>query len=118
MLQNDGVRGDPTAGAPVGKPPPVAETGEGRQRIGSVEIQGPHPVPASVTLPFTSRAKRVLELALESASSSGTLDVGPEHLLMGLCAEGRNIAAQVLVENGVSVERVRLALQAMRAAEH
>ena len=80
-------------------------------RLDAIIQRGKGPVPASIDWPFTSRAKRVLELAIESAGSSGTIDVGPEHLLVGLCAEERGIAAQALAESGITVETVRKALK-------
>jgi len=56
-------------------------------------------------IPFTPRAKRVLELAIEEARLLGHNYVGTEHLLLGLIREGEGVAAQVLAELGV--ERVR-----------
>jgi ATP-dependent Clp protease ATP-binding subunit ClpC len=58
-------------------------------------------------LPFTPRAKRVLELSLEEASNLGHTDIGTEHLLLGLIREGEGIAAQVLRNVEVKVEDVR-----------
>ena len=82
-----------------------------RAAIEQIVTRGKSPAP-SLELAFTSRAKRVLELAMESARDIGTTDVGPKHLLMGLCAEERGIGAQVLVEAGVTTEVVAKALRA------
>ena len=59
-------------------------------------------------IPFTPRAKRVLELAVEEARSLGHNYVGTEHLLLGLIREGEGVAAQVLLELGVDRKRVRV----------
>ncbi len=58
-------------------------------------------------IPFTPRAKRVLELAIEEARLLGHNYVGTEHLLLGLIREGEGVAAQVLTELGVDRKRVR-----------
>ncbi len=58
-------------------------------------------------IPFTPRAKRVLELAVEEARSLGHNYVGTEHLLLGLVREGEGVAAKVLLELGVDRKRVR-----------
>ena len=58
-------------------------------------------------IPFTPRAKRVLELAVEEARSLGHNYVGTEHLLLGLIREGEGVAAKVLSELGVDRKRVR-----------
>ena len=58
-------------------------------------------------IPFTPRAKRVLELAIDEARQLGHNYVGTEHLLLGLIREGEGVAAQVLSELGVDRKRVR-----------
>src|SRR5262245_10026140 len=58
-------------------------------------------------LPFTPRAKKVLELALEEASQLGHNYIGTEHLLLGLIKENEGIAARVLLNLGVKLEDVR-----------
>jgi ATP-dependent Clp protease ATP-binding subunit ClpC len=50
----------------------------------------------AVEIPFTPRAKRVLELALEEARQLGHNYIGTEHLLLGLLREGEGVAARVL----------------------
>lgn len=56
-------------------------------------------------LPYTSRAKKVLELAMEQARHLDHSYVGTEHLLLGLLAEKKGIAAQVLTDFGVTLEK-------------
>ncbi len=58
-------------------------------------------------LPFTPRAKKVLELALEEAQNLGHSYIGTEHLLLGLIRENEGIAAQVLLNLGTKLEEVR-----------
>ncbi len=58
-------------------------------------------------LPFTPRAKKVLELALEEAQNLGHNYIGTEHLLLGLIRENEGIAAQVLLNLGTKLEEVR-----------
>ena len=58
-------------------------------------------------LPYTSRAKKVLELAMEEARALQHSYVGTEHLLLGLLAEAKGIAVQVLGSFGVTLERAR-----------
>ncbi|MEO0479167.1 MAG: ATP-dependent Clp protease ATP-binding subunit [Planctomycetota bacterium] len=66
--------------------------------------------PSMVTmgqLPFTPRAKKVLELSMEEASQLSHNYIGTEHLLLGLIKENEGIAAQVLMNLGVKLEEVR-----------
>src|SRR5499426_2531217 len=58
-------------------------------------------------LPYTSRAKKVLELAMAEARDLSHSYVGTEHLLLGLLAEEKGIAAEVLNSLGVSLEEAR-----------
>lgn len=58
-------------------------------------------------LPFTPRAKKVLELALEEANNLGHNYIGTEHLLLGLLRENESVAAQVLVNLSLKLEDVR-----------
>jgi ATP-dependent Clp protease ATP-binding subunit ClpC len=58
-------------------------------------------------IPFTPRAKKVLELSLREAMQLGHNYIGTEHILLGLVREGEGVAAQVLVKQGVSLDRVR-----------
>ena len=66
--------------------------------------------PSMVTmgqLPFTPRAKKVLELSLEEASQLSHNYIGTEHLLLGLIRENEGIAAQVLMNLGIKLDEVR-----------
>ncbi|MFH1142950.1 MAG: ATP-dependent Clp protease ATP-binding subunit, partial [Candidatus Eisenbacteria bacterium] len=58
-------------------------------------------------IPFTSNAKRVLELAVDEARQMGHNYVGTEHLLLGLIREGEGVAAKVLLDMGVERKKVR-----------
>jgi hypothetical protein len=58
-------------------------------------------------IPFTPRAKKVLELSLREALAFGHNYIGTEHILLGLIREGEGVAAQVLVKLGASFDRVR-----------
>ena len=58
-------------------------------------------------IPFTPRAKKVLELSLREALELGHDYIGTEHILLGLIREGEGVAAQVLVELGADLNRVR-----------
>jgi ATP-dependent Clp protease ATP-binding subunit ClpC len=58
-------------------------------------------------IPFTPRAKRVLELSVEEAHQMGHNYVGTEHLLLGLIREGEGIAAKVLMEHGLDRKRIK-----------
>ena len=61
----------------------------------------------AVEIPFTPRAKRVLELSLEEARQLGHNYIGTEHLLMGLVREGEGVAARVLENLAVDVSSIR-----------
>ena len=58
-------------------------------------------------IPFTPRAKRVLELSLRESGQLGHNYIGTEHILLGLVREGEGVAAQVLVTLGADLNRVR-----------
>ncbi|WP_406206018.1 AAA family ATPase [Kitasatospora sp. NBC_01560] len=57
-------------------------------------------------LPFTPRAKKVLELSLREMTQAGRSHIGTEHLLLGLIREGEGVAAQVLLRLGADFKRV------------
>jgi ATP-dependent Clp protease ATP-binding subunit ClpC len=67
-------------------------------------------------LPFTPRAKTVLELSLEEAQLLGHTYIGTEHLLLGLIDEVDGVAAQALVKMGVSAEAVRREIMSLLGA--
>src|SRR5690606_28620933 len=58
-------------------------------------------------IPFTPRAKKVLELSLREALQLGHNYIGTEHILLGLIREGEGVAAQVLVKLGADLNKVR-----------
>ncbi|MFH1046327.1 MAG: ATP-dependent Clp protease ATP-binding subunit [Candidatus Omnitrophota bacterium] len=58
-------------------------------------------------IPFTPRAKRVIELSMEEARTLGHNYIGTEHLLLGLLHEGEGVAAQVLIGLGLDLNKVR-----------
>jgi len=61
-------------------------------------------------IPFTPRAKKVLELSLREALQLGHTYIGTEHILLGLIREGEGVAAQVLEKLGTDLDRVRNAV--------
>ena len=61
----------------------------------------------AVEIPFTPRAKRVLELSLEEARQLGHNYIGSEHLLLGLLREGEGVAARVLENLGADPSNIR-----------
>ena len=67
-------------------------------------------------IPFTPRAKKVLELSLREALQLGHDYIGSEHILLGLVREGEGIAAQVLQKLGANLDRVRLQVIALVGA--
>ncbi|MCU1563908.1 MAG: ATP-dependent Clp protease ATP-binding subunit ClpC1, partial [Arthrobacter sp.] len=71
------------------------------------EIIGQGQQAPSGHIPFTPRAKKVLELSLREALQLGHNYVGTEHILLGLIREGEGVAAQVLVKLGADHTRVR-----------
>ena len=58
-------------------------------------------------IPFTPRAKKVLELSLREALQMNHSYIGTEHILLGLIREGEGVAAQVLIKLGADLSRVR-----------
>jgi len=71
------------------------------------EIIGQGGASPSGHIPFTPRAKKVLELSLREALQLGHNYIGTEHILLGLIREGEGVAAQVLVKLGADLSRVR-----------
>jgi ATP-dependent Clp protease ATP-binding subunit ClpA len=78
---------------------------EARDKIARMVGGGDEPIVAPI--PFTPRAKKVLELALREAQTLGHHWIGPEHLLLGLAREHEGVAARVLLDFGVDHSRVR-----------
>jgi ATP-dependent Clp protease ATP-binding subunit ClpC len=58
-------------------------------------------------IPFTPRAKKVLELSLREALRLGHGYIGTEHILLGLIREGQGLGAMILVRRGGDLDRVR-----------
>ncbi|HDM37572.1 MAG TPA: NDP-hexose 4-ketoreductase, partial [Candidatus Omnitrophica bacterium] len=77
-----------------------------RLEIEKLVKQGP-PTKIEGDVPFTPRAKKVMELAMEEARALGHNYIGTEHLLLGLIAEGEGVASQVLLNLGLDLDRVR-----------
>jgi ATP-dependent Clp protease ATP-binding subunit ClpC len=76
-----------------------------RQQVEEIIGHGEHTPPGHI--PFTPRAKKVLELSLAESVQLGHEYVGTEHILLGLISEGDGVAAQVLVKRGADLDRVR-----------
>jgi ATP-dependent Clp protease ATP-binding subunit ClpC len=76
-----------------------------RRDVGEIVPPGEHE--RSGHIPFTPRAKKVLELSLRESQQLGHNYIGTEHILLGLIREGEGVAAQVLVKLGADLNRVR-----------
>ncbi|MGH2697191.1 MAG: ATP-dependent Clp protease ATP-binding subunit, partial [Actinomycetota bacterium] len=76
-----------------------------RQQVEEIIGQGPSAPTGHI--PFTPRAKKVLELSLREALQLGHNYIGTEHILLGLIREGEGVAAQVLQKLGADLNRVR-----------
>ena len=76
-----------------------------RQQVEEIIGQGQEA--PSGHIPFTPRAKKVLELSLRESRQLGHDYIGTEHILLGLIREGEGVAAQVLVKLGADLNRVR-----------
>src|SRR5271165_4054910 len=76
-----------------------------RQHVEGITGQGQQA--PSGHIPFTPRAKKVLELSLREALQLGHNYIGTEHILLGLIREGESVAAQVLVKLGADPSRIR-----------
>ncbi len=79
--------------------------GDVRQDVEEIIGRGQHELTGHI--PFTPRAKKVLELSLREAQQLGHNYIGTEHILLGLIREGEGVAAQVLVKLGADLNRVR-----------
>ena len=76
-----------------------------RQQV--VEIIGQGQGPPGGHIPFTPRAKNVLELSLSEAQQLGHNYIGTEHILLGLIREGEGEATRILADIGADADRVR-----------
>ena len=77
-----------------------------RQQV--VKAIGQGKVEPAGHIPFTPRAKKVLELSLREALTLGHNYIGTEHILLGVIREGEGVAAQVLTKMGADLNRVRV----------
>jgi ATP-dependent Clp protease ATP-binding subunit ClpC len=71
------------------------------------EIMGQGKAAPTGHIPFTPRAKKVLELSFREAKQLGHNHIGTEHILLGLIREGEGVAAQILQKLGADLKRVR-----------
>ncbi|MBL7157298.1 MAG: ATP-dependent Clp protease ATP-binding subunit [Candidatus Omnitrophica bacterium] len=74
------------------------------------------PGPATIVsgdIPFTPKAKKVIELAMEEARNLGHNYIGTEHLLLGLIREGEGVASQVLMNLGLELDKVRMEVMSL-----
>ena len=85
-----------------------------RQQVEEIIGQGQQA--PSGHIPFTPRAKKVLELSLREALRLKHNYIAPEHLLLGILREGEGLGVQILVEKGVDLDRLRDA--ATRSLHH
>jgi ATP-dependent Clp protease ATP-binding subunit ClpA len=76
-------------------------------RVQVEEIIGQGQMAPTGHIPFTPRAKKVLELSLREAKQLGHNYIGTEHILLGLLREGEGVAAHVLVKLGADLSRAR-----------
>jgi ATP-dependent Clp protease ATP-binding subunit ClpC len=88
-----------------------------RQKLEEVVVPGNAADTTGPDLPYTSRGKRVLELTLEEAMRSRAEAADTVHLLLGLCAEEKGIAAQVLAWAGLTTDLARAEVERLTAAE-
>ena len=78
-----------------------------KYRIEEIVKKGKPGTSAGPDLPYTSRAKKVLELAMSEARELNHSYVGTEHLMLGLIREQKGIAAQILADAGVTIDNAR-----------
>jgi ATP-dependent Clp protease ATP-binding subunit ClpC len=78
---------------------------DARAQVVSIVPRGQEPL--SGHIPFTPRAKKILELSLRESLDLGHSSIGPEHILLGVAREGQGVANQVLATLGADGPRVR-----------
>ena len=86
-----------------------------RAAVAEFLAQTPGSDPPGATIPFTPRAKRVMELSALAAFELRHDTVGPEHMLIGLVYEGDGIGARVLADAGVDLESARQTVRTLRS---
>lgn len=93
-----------------------ASADAGRAEVARVVGRGPSPADLP-KLPFTPRAKKVLELALREALQLSDRSIRTEHLLLGVVREGQGVAVQVLTAIDVDTDRLRSSVLRLREAQ-
>lgn len=97
----------------------IEESGVGlyalRDTVHGMLQRGASVDPDDPSLPYTSRAKMVIELAMEESSELGHDYVGTQHLLLGLIREGKGIAAQALADAGIDLDDAREEVRQLHA---
>jgi len=88
-----------------------------RTRAKIVEVIGKGDSPPVSHIPFTPRAKKILELSLREALEMHHDFIGTEHLLLGLLREGEGVAAQILTTEGLSLVDARAKVIELRPPE-
>ena len=83
----------------------------------TLEPGSPTAMAAAPDIPYTSRAKRVLEFAMTEARELGDTYVGTEHLLLGIAREGHSRAAKELLARGLDVPRLRALSLELRGSD-
>lgn len=86
---------------------------EVRDRVETIIGRGEHAPTGHI--PFTPRAKQVLQISLQQAIQLGHREIGDEHLLLGLIVEGHGVAAQVLNTMDVHSDAVRVRVLELHA---
>jgi ATP-dependent Clp protease ATP-binding subunit ClpC len=87
-----------------------------RDRIDGIVTKGHGSPTYDAGLPYTSRAKKVLELAMSEASDLDHDYVGTQHALLGLLREEKGIGAQVLIDSGITLDAARERVRRLHAA--
>ena len=88
-----------------------------QQNIEAIVKKGKAAAAAGPDLPYTSRAKKVLEFAMSEARELNHAYVGTEHLLLGVLREEKGIGAQVLTAAGVTLQQARAETMRLRGTE-
>jgi ATP-dependent Clp protease ATP-binding subunit ClpC len=90
---------------------------EVREQVSRIVGLGDASTAAAGQIPFTPRAKKVLELALRESLTLGHNFIGTEHVLLALGRENGGVASQILWDLGVGAENIRAAVLALLAGE-
>ena len=87
-----------------------------RVRHQVVRIAGTGDTATTEAIPFTARARRSLELALEDAEAHDSSEVGTEHMLVGLIGDPESVGARILIDLEATVDAIRTAVGVLRPA--